>query len=80
MQALAAVGDEGPERLEEGIPEGLFGHIVGHDDVKHWVHKSLASPSQCTSCWWGPPATAKSMFLQALGSPAGEPVRPGLVQ
>ena len=70
-QALAAIGD-GNDTVEDGtIPEGLFDHIVGHDEVKHWVRKSLASAAPVHILLVGPPATAKSMFLEALGSLPG---------
>jgi hypothetical protein len=70
-QALAAIGEEGPQTPEGAIPAGLFDHIVDHDEVKHWVNKSLASPTPVHILLVGPPATAKSMFLEALGSLPG---------
>jgi len=69
-EALAAIGEE--EQPEEGqIPAGLFDMIVGHEEVKHWVQKSLTSPRPVHILLVGPPATAKSMFLEALGSLPG---------
>jgi hypothetical protein len=60
----------------EGVPEGeipsdLFDHIVGHDDVKYWLGKSLASSQPVHVIMVGPPGTAKSMFLEAVGSLPG---------
>jgi len=70
QQALEVVGEE--EQLEEGqIPANLFDMIVGHEEVKHWVQKSLTSPRPVHILLVGPPATAKSMFLEALGSLPG---------
>jgi Holliday junction DNA helicase RuvB len=44
---------------------------VGHDEVKYWVLKSLASPHPVHILLVGPPATAKSLFLEALGTLTG---------
>jgi len=71
QEAIAAVGDEKQEVEKADIPDDLFAHVVGHDEVKHWVSKSLASPRPVHILLAGPPATAKSMFLQALGSLPG---------
>lgn len=72
QEALAAVGEEGQPQAEETvIPDDLFAQIVGHDEVKHWISKSLASPKPVHILLAGPPATAKSMFLEALGSLPG---------
>jgi len=66
-EALEVVGEE--EQPEEGqIPSDLFDSIVGHEEVKYWVQKSLTSPRPVHILLVGPPATAKSMFLEALGS------------
>src|SRR3972149_1246586 len=69
-QALDAIGEEGLD-LEAGIPEGLFEHIVGHEDVKYWIRKSLGSAMPVHILLVGPPATAKSLFLEGLGSLPG---------
>ena len=70
-EALKAIGDE-EEPPEEGqTPADLFDSIVGHEEVKYWVHKSLTSPRPVHILLVGPPATAKSMFLEALGSLPG---------
>ncbi len=67
-QALGAT-DEG---VQEGqAPGNLFGHIVGHDEVKFWMQKSLASTDPVHILLSGPPATAKSLFLEAVGSLSG---------
>lgn len=73
QQALATIGDmEATEGEEPGqVPPDLFGHIVGHDEVKYWLFKSLASPQPVHIIMVGPPATAKSLFLEALGTLPG---------
>jgi Holliday junction DNA helicase RuvB len=68
-QALDAIGDGEVEA--EQIPTGLFDYIVGHDEVKYWLSKSLASPEPVHILLAGPPATAKSLFLEALGELPG---------
>ncbi len=69
-QALDTIGDG--EDLQEGqLPPDLFDYIVGHDEVKYWLQKSLASPQPVHVLLAGPPATAKSLFLEALGSLPG---------
>ena len=68
-QALEAIGDGEVEA--DQIPADLFDYIVGHDEVKHWLSKSLASPEPVHILLAGPPATAKSLFLEALGDLPG---------
>ena len=68
-QVLEAIGDT--PGLEDGIPPDLLDHIVGHDEVKFWVGKSLAAPRPVHILMCGPPATAKSLFLEAIGSLPG---------
>ena len=69
-EALTQAGEDTAEAAGE-IPEDLLNTIVGHEEVKHWVNKSLASPTPVHILLVGPPATAKSMFLEALGSLPG---------
>ncbi|MDP2728428.1 MAG: hypothetical protein Q8P59_12920 [Dehalococcoidia bacterium] len=69
-EALAAIGEDAP--AEEGvIPANLFNQIVGHDEVKYWMGKSLKAERPTHILLIGPPATAKSMFLEDLGSLPG---------
>ncbi len=68
-QALEAIGDGEVEA--DQIPADLFDYIVGHDEVKYWLSKSLASPEPVHILLAGPPATAKSLFLEALGDLPG---------
>ncbi len=63
-QALEAIGDGEVEA--DQIPADLFDYIVGHDEVKYWLQKSLVSPEPVHILLAGPPATAKSLFLEAL--------------
>lgn len=68
-RALDTIGDGDAE--PEKIPENLFDYIVGHDEVKYWLSKSLASPEPAHILLAGPPATAKSLFLEALAELPG---------
>ncbi len=68
-QALEAIGDGEVEA--DQIPADLFDYIVGHDEVKYWLQKSLVSPQPVHILLAGPPATAKSLFLEALGDLPG---------
>jgi Holliday junction DNA helicase RuvB len=62
VAAGAAVGD---------VPDSLFDYIVGHDNEKYWLTKSLHSEEPVHMLLAGPPATAKSLFLEAVGSLQG---------
>ena len=53
------------------IPQDMFGHIVGHQEVKYWLEKSLRSDQPVHILLAGPPATAKSLFLEAVGNLPG---------
>ena len=68
-QVLEAVDEDG--ELVEDIPQDLFDYIIGHDEVKCWMGKSLASPEPVHILLAGPPATAQSLFLEALGNLPG---------
>ncbi|KKL73672.1 hypothetical protein LCGC14_2072540 [marine sediment metagenome] len=68
--ALDLIGDG--EGLDEGqLPPDLFTHIVGHDEVKFWLQKSLTAPQPVHVLLVGPPATSKSLFLEDLGNLPG---------
>jgi len=56
------------EGQEEGeIPTDLFDFILGHDQVKDLLWKSINAERPVHILLVGPPATAKSMFLGELG-------------
>jgi len=56
------------EGQEEGeIPTDLFDFILGHDQVKNLLWRSLNAERPVHILLVGPPATAKSMFLGELG-------------
>jgi len=56
------------EGQEEGeIPLDLFDFILGHDQVKDLLWKSINAERPVHILLVGPPATAKSMFLGELG-------------
>jgi len=69
-EALAIIGTGAV--VEEGqVPADLFKHIIGHDEVKFWLGKSLAAEMPVHILLVGPPATAKSLFLEELGGLPG---------
>lgn len=57
--------------VEAITPADLFSHIVGHDDVKYWINKSIKSPEPVHIILCGPPATSKSLFLEGLATLPG---------
>jgi len=55
------------EGTEEGeIPDDLFDFILGHDDIKGLLWKSIRSERPVHVLLVGPPASSKSMFLGEL--------------
>ena len=44
----------------------LFGNIYGYDDVKRLFRMALESNHRCHVLLTGPPASAKTLFLQSL--------------
>ncbi len=48
------------------IPKDLLEDVVGHDDVKELVIRVLKSKSRNALLLWGPPASAKSMIMEAI--------------
>ena len=63
--------DQSLDDLEEPLLQGIFKHIVGHDEVKYWMEKSLRGDQPVHILLAGPPATAKSLFLEAVGNLPG---------
>lgn len=63
LNALADV-EEGTE--EGDIPSDMFDFILGHDDLKDVLWRSLNSERPVHILLVGPPATAKTMFLGEL--------------
>ncbi|KKM97584.1 hypothetical protein LCGC14_1166720, partial [marine sediment metagenome] len=51
---------------ESVIPTDLFDFIIGHDDIKDLLTRSIHSDRPVHVLLVGPPATAKSMFLGEL--------------
>jgi Holliday junction DNA helicase RuvB len=64
QQAEATMEEEAQERLE--VPENLFSPILGYDDVKELIKKSLEGEKPTGFLLVGPVATAKSLFLEEL--------------
>jgi len=63
LESLAEI-QEGAEEGE--IPNDLFDFIIGHEDVKDLLWKSINSERPVHILLVGPPATSKSMFLGEL--------------
>lgn len=55
-----------PEEAETTIPPDLFAIIIGHEDKKYLLTRSLASPRPVHSLLWGSPASAKTLMLEEL--------------
>ncbi len=53
------------------LPEGAFDVIVGHDDLKELVRRSLSSPRPVHVLLAGPPGTAKTLFLADVAQVPG---------
>jgi holliday junction DNA helicase RuvB len=54
-----------------GAPADLFSEIIGYDSVKRQVLMALAAPEPVHVLLHGPPATAKSLFLEGLATLPG---------
>ena len=66
-RALAAWQPERtPPPEDEELPTDLFQVIAGHDRIKRFFLLSLAAPRPVHGLLEGPPATAKSIFLEEL--------------
>ncbi|RLG73281.1 MAG: hypothetical protein DRO11_00110, partial [Methanobacteriota archaeon] len=48
------------------VSKGLFDEILGHDDLKTVIVNALNSPRSVNILLVGPPASAKSLFLEAI--------------
>ena len=58
---------ETTEDIGEGeIPNDLFDFIIGHDDIKDLLWRSIKAPSPVHVFLVGPPASSKSMILSEL--------------
>ena len=54
------------EEEEIEIPSDIFSVIIGYDDLKEMFLRSLTSSKPTHILLWGPPASAKTLFLQEL--------------
>ncbi len=64
---IAGVSDgRGSDRPAFEVPEDLFAHIVGHDDVKRLLRFGLKARRPVHFLLYGPAASAKSLFLMDL--------------
>ncbi len=59
-------GQQSQVSTEVEIPEDIFSPIIGYDDIKFWIKKSLNSEKPVHILLIGPPASAKSMFLMEI--------------
>ena len=68
-QAAPQPPSTAPELLDdpfEVVPPDLFAPIVGYDDVKRFIRKTVTERRRIHHALIGPPATAKSMFLDEI--------------
>ena len=71
--AAGADTEEREEASTEPIPvNGLFGDIIGHDEVKELLLACLLAKKPVHVMLAGPPALAKSLFLWDIEQAAGE--------
>ncbi len=52
--------------LPPGVPKDLFEDIIGYDDVKAQLSMALRARQPVHVLLYGPPATAKSLFIESL--------------
>lgn len=64
-------GATGKMPLPPGVPENIFDDIVGYDQVKREIILALNAQSNIHVLLYGPPSTAKSLFLEGLKSLPG---------
>ncbi len=55
-----------PTEEEEYIPPDLFNIIIGHEDKKEIINRSISSDEPVPCLLWGVPASAKSLMLEEL--------------
>jgi Holliday junction DNA helicase RuvB len=68
-----AESEESVETTDEPIPAyGLFGDIIGHNEVKELLRACLLAEKPVHVLLAGPPALAKSLFLWDIERAAGE--------
>lgn len=48
------------------VPNLLFDRIIGYEELKHWIIRSLTSPKPVHVLLVGPPGLAKSLFATSL--------------
>lgn len=53
------------------VPDGLFDTVIGYDDAKTWLLRSLRADRPTHILLEGPPGTAKSLLLEAVASLPG---------
>jgi hypothetical protein len=53
-------------KITDSKPSALFNHIIGYDNIKRLFSMALDSDDQSHILLSGPPASAKTMFLESL--------------
>jgi len=53
-------------KITDSRPSALFNHIIGYDNIKRLFSMALDSDDQSHILLSGPPASAKTMFLESL--------------
>jgi hypothetical protein len=70
-----AAGGEPP--VPPGLPSDLFDQIIGYPEVKRQLLLALNARDRIHVLLWGPPSTAKSLFMEALERIPGAKLRFG---
>lgn len=65
-KALAEIAGLEPLPEDTAIPLDLFDIIIGYDNAKAILHLALDAPRPVHALLYGPPATAKTLFLSEL--------------
>lgn len=65
-ECLEALKDQS-SGVDDDIPRDLFDFIIGHEQIKDLLWRSISSVRPVHVLMVGPPATAKTMFLEELG-------------
>lgn len=68
LERAFAYGKKHEPHRKTRIPKNLFYEIYGHDDIKNIFRKILHAKKPIHPLLIGPPATAKSLFLEAIAS------------
>lgn len=70
FKKLEEIKDQ-PQEINMEIPDDIFSSIYGMNDIKKIMNMALKADDQVHVCLWGPPATAKSLFLMEISKLEG---------